>query len=104
MREESDSTEGSLADSETDDSESVGQRDNETMGRRDSGTAKQWDNQWDRNNGNKLGNKFNEAATGGATCINNYIAHIYRRTLDMMICDTCSPRPVVKGQSQGIAR
>ena len=27
-----------------------------------------------------------------------------RRTLDMMICDMCSPRPVVKGQSQGIAR
>ena len=93
-----------MADSETDDSESVGQRDNETVGRRDSGTAKQWDNQWDRNNGNKLGNKSNEAATGGATRINNYIAHIYRRKLDMMICDTCSPRPVVKGQSQGIAR
>ena len=93
-----------MVDSETDDSESVGQRDNETVGRRDSGTAKQWDNQCDRNNCNKLGNKFNEAATGGATCINNYIAHIYRRKLDMMICDTCSPRPVVKGQSQGIAR
>jgi hypothetical protein len=80
------------------------QWDSVTTGRRDSGTAKQWDNQCDRNNCNKLGNKFNDAATGGATCINNYIVYIYRRTLDMMICDMCSPRPVVKGQSQGIAR
>jgi hypothetical protein len=102
----------------------MGQRDNGTAGQgetqrqRDNGTARQWDSetmgQRDKGTPNSVTNDVTEtkvinmATTAGQPetqhvyTFTYYI--IYRRTLDMMIYDMCSPRPVVKRQSQGLAR